>query len=109
MQTADVQSAANEIIARVRSQASRLDAMLTHVLDTLERAGNFMADAVNKPMRQLSAISGFGEGGHRIAAQRRARACVRSPIRRTAITNVCLGLARASQAAQAAAERIDMG
>ena len=56
VQTADVQYAANEIIARTRSQASRLDAMLTHVLDTLERTGNFMTDAVNKPMRQLSAI-----------------------------------------------------
>ena len=56
VQTADVQYAANEMIARARNQASRLDAMLSHVLDTLDRAGNFMTDAVNKPIRQFSAI-----------------------------------------------------
>ena len=56
MQTADVQSAANEIIARVRRQASRIDTLMTNVLDAVERAGGFMADAVAKPMRQLSAI-----------------------------------------------------
>jgi hypothetical protein len=56
VQSADVQSAASEIVARARAQASRLDSMLSHVLDTLERTGNFMSDAVNKPMRQLSAI-----------------------------------------------------
>jgi uncharacterized protein YoxC len=56
VQTSDVQYAANEIIARVRSQASRLDALLSNVLDAVERAGSFMADAVNKPLRQLSAI-----------------------------------------------------
>lgn len=56
VQTADVQYAANEIIARARSQASRLDTLLSNVLDAVERAGGFMADAVNKPLRQLSAI-----------------------------------------------------
>jgi DNA anti-recombination protein RmuC len=56
VQTADVQSAANEMIARARNQASRLDAMLTHVLDTLDRTGHFMTYAVNKPIRQFSAI-----------------------------------------------------
>ena len=56
VQAADVQSAANEIVARVRSQAGRLDAMLSHVLDTVEQAGSVVADTVNKPMRQLSAI-----------------------------------------------------
>ena len=56
VQTNDVQHAANEIIARVRTQASRLDTLLSNVLDALERAASFMADAVNKPLRQLSAI-----------------------------------------------------
>ena len=56
VQTADVQSAANEMIARARIQATRLDAMLSHVLDTLDRTGHFMSDVVNKPMRQFSAI-----------------------------------------------------
>jgi methyl-accepting chemotaxis protein len=56
LQTTDVQYAANEIVTRVRSQASRIDTLLTNVLDAIERAGGFMADAVSKPMRQLSAI-----------------------------------------------------
>jgi hypothetical protein len=56
VQTADIQFAANEIVARARIQASRLDSMLSHVLDTLQRTGNFMSDTVNKPMRQFSAI-----------------------------------------------------
>ena len=41
---------------RVRRQASRLDTLMTNVLDTVDRASNFMADAVAKPMRQFSAI-----------------------------------------------------
>ena len=56
MQAADVQSAANEIVDRVRRQAGRIDTMLSNVLDAVERAGVFMADTVAKPMRQLSAI-----------------------------------------------------
>lgn len=55
-QTADVQSAADEIIARARRQASRIDTMLSSVLDAVDRAGVFMADTVAKPMRQLSAF-----------------------------------------------------
>jgi uncharacterized protein YoxC len=55
-QTADVQAAADEIIARARRQASRVDTMLSSVLDAVDRAGVFMADTVAKPMRQLSAF-----------------------------------------------------
>ena len=56
MQLADVQSAADEIVERVRRQAGRLDTMLSNLLDAVERASAFMADAVAKPMRQISAI-----------------------------------------------------
>jgi uncharacterized protein YoxC len=55
-QVADVQSAADEIVERVKRQASRIDTMLSNVLDAVERASVFMADTVAKPMRQLSAI-----------------------------------------------------
>ena len=55
-QTADVQAAADEIIARTRRQASRIDTMLSNVLDAVDRASAFMADTVSKPMRQLSAF-----------------------------------------------------
>ena len=56
VQSDDLQAATNEIMARVRSQASRLDALTTSLLDGVDRAGDFMADAVAKPMRQVSAI-----------------------------------------------------
>lgn len=56
VQTDDLQSAANEMIARVRGQASRLDTLTTSLLDGVDRATNFMADAVSKPARQISAI-----------------------------------------------------
>jgi uncharacterized protein YoxC len=55
-QTADVQSAATEIVARARMQAGRIDSLLSSTLDTLERASAFMADTLSKPMRQLSAL-----------------------------------------------------
>jgi hypothetical protein len=56
VQSGDVRFAANEVIARVRAQTTRIDTLLTGVLDAVERAGGFMADTVGKPMRQLSAI-----------------------------------------------------
>jgi ABC-type transporter Mla subunit MlaD len=55
-QTSDVQAAADEIMARARQQASRIDTMLSGVLDALERAGVFMADTVQKPVRQITAL-----------------------------------------------------
>lgn len=56
IQTDDLQAAANEIISRVRGQAGRFDALMTDLLDGVDRAGNFLADAVAKPMRQVSAV-----------------------------------------------------
>jgi len=56
VQTADVQSAATEIVARARRQASRLDTMLSNVLDAIDRANAFMTDAIAKPVRQFSAV-----------------------------------------------------
>lgn len=56
IQTDDLQVAANEVIARVRSQTSRLDAITTNLLNGVDRAGHFMSDTVTKPMRQVSAI-----------------------------------------------------
>lgn len=56
VQADNVQATADEIITRVRGQASRLDALITQVFDGVDRASNFMADAVAKPARQVSAI-----------------------------------------------------
>jgi len=55
-QVADVQAAADDIIGRAQRQASRVDSMLSSVLDAVDRAGSFMADTVAKPVRQLSAF-----------------------------------------------------
>jgi hypothetical protein len=55
-QTADLQTAANEMVGRARSQANRLDSILTNFFDAMDRAGGFVADCINKPMRQLSAL-----------------------------------------------------
>lgn len=55
-QTADIKTAAEDIIDRTRNQATRVDQMLTTIFDRLERAGDFMNGAVAKPMRQLSGI-----------------------------------------------------
>ena len=55
-QTADIQRAADDIIARTQRQAGRVDGMLTTVFDGVERAGTFVAETVQKPMRQLSGV-----------------------------------------------------
>ena len=55
-QTADIQRAADDIIARTQRQAGRVDGMLTTVFDGVERAGTFVAETVQKPMRQLTGI-----------------------------------------------------
>lgn len=55
-QTADIQVAANDIIDRTRRQASRVDGIMTSVLNRVERAGEVVSDAVAKPMRQLSGV-----------------------------------------------------
>ncbi len=58
-QTADMQTSAADILEQVRRQANRLDDMLTHVLDTVDRAGGVLTETVNIPIRQLSAFGAF--------------------------------------------------
>jgi hypothetical protein len=55
-QTADVQVAANSVIERIQHQSLRVDAMLTRVLDAVDRTTGFMTDTVTKPMRQLAGL-----------------------------------------------------
>jgi len=55
-QTAEMQSSALEIMDRVRRQSARADEMMTHLLDTLDYAGGFVADAVSRPVRQASGV-----------------------------------------------------
>jgi len=55
-QSANVESQATEIMERVRHQTGRLDAMVSGVLDAVDRAGGFVAEAVGRPVRQLTAM-----------------------------------------------------
>ena len=56
VQTNELQSTTTEIMERARRQASRVDHMTTSVLDAADRTGNYVADTVAKPIRQLSGI-----------------------------------------------------
>jgi methyl-accepting chemotaxis protein len=56
VQSAEMQSSVLEILDRVHRQSSRLDTMFSDVLDVVDRAGTFIADVVNKPLRQISGI-----------------------------------------------------
>lgn len=56
VQTDEMQLAATEILERVRKQGSRLDEMCTSLLDSMDRAGGFVASAVSAPVRQVSKV-----------------------------------------------------
>jgi methyl-accepting chemotaxis protein len=74
-QAAQMQSSAQEIADKLRRQSDRLDQMITGFLDTVDRAGGFVADFVSKPVRQISNVLGMVkavvESLRRPVAQRR--------------------------------------
>lgn len=55
-QTAELQAAAEEVVGSVRKQSRRVDTMVTGVLDAVDKAGGVVADAVRKPLRQVSGV-----------------------------------------------------
>ena len=55
-QTAHVEATAKVILERVRRQSSRVDTMLSSILDAVDRAGSFLTDVVSKPARQLTGL-----------------------------------------------------
>ena len=55
-QGAEVQATVGDILDRVHRQSSRIDSMFTSAVDGVEHASNVVADTVNKPLRQASAI-----------------------------------------------------
>ena len=57
----ELQVSTNEILERVRRQSSRLDVMFSSLLDTVERAGSIVTQAVNTPLRQVSAVAAFAK------------------------------------------------
>jgi methyl-accepting chemotaxis protein len=56
VQAAELQTTTADLVQRARRQAARLDTMATNIMDTADRAGDFMSHAVNKPVRQVSGI-----------------------------------------------------
>jgi hypothetical protein len=55
-ETNGVSFSASEIMERVNRQSQRLDGMLTHGLDAVERAGEVVESAVAGPIRQVNGI-----------------------------------------------------
>ncbi|MGD0095700.1 MAG: hypothetical protein ABSB60_04355 [Terracidiphilus sp.] len=55
-QTAELQISALEIMDKVRRQSDRVDQMFSHLLDSIDYAGGFVAQAVSKPVRQFAGI-----------------------------------------------------
>ncbi len=60
-QSADIQASAGQMLAQVERQTTRIDGMFTRVLDTVDRAGTVLADTINTPLRQISALTAFAK------------------------------------------------
>jgi hypothetical protein len=58
-QSVEMQDSVMEILERARRQSSRMDAMLSGVLDTVDRATAVVTDAVSIPLRQISGVAAF--------------------------------------------------
>lgn len=56
-QSTELQTAATEIIERVRNQTNRIDHMFTGVLDRVDKAGEMVAEAFVLPLRQVTAVA----------------------------------------------------
>jgi hypothetical protein len=55
-QTVELQATTTEILGRVHRQTTRVDAIITGVIDSIEYASAMVADSVTRPVRQISAI-----------------------------------------------------
>ena len=55
-ETDSIKTSAAEIMERVKKQTERLDEMLTHGLDVVDRAGHLVESAVAAPVRQANGI-----------------------------------------------------
>jgi methyl-accepting chemotaxis protein len=55
-QTAHIRYTADEVLARVYRQTSRVDHMVTNVVDGVEHASTVVANSVTRPVRQVSAM-----------------------------------------------------
>lgn len=55
-ETAHIKASIDEITERVRRQSERVDGMTTSTLNSVDRIGHFLNEAVNTPMRQASGV-----------------------------------------------------
>ncbi len=58
-QSTKLQISAGDLLERVHRQSSRVDAMLTNVLDTVDRASAVVVDVINVPLRQFAGFAAF--------------------------------------------------
>ena len=56
VQTERLQAQADEVAAKVRVQTARVDGMTTSLLNGVDRAGRFLNEAVNVPIRQVNGV-----------------------------------------------------
>jgi hypothetical protein len=54
--TTEFDSTATVILERLQVQTVRVDGMFTGALDSIDRVGGYVSEAVSKPVRQLSAL-----------------------------------------------------
>ena len=52
----ELDESVSEILERLHRQTARVDGMLSGALDTVDRAGEYVAEAVSGPVRQVSAV-----------------------------------------------------
>jgi len=79
-QSAKLQVSTSDVLERFHRQSSRVDAILTNVLDTVDRAGAVVGEVISVPLRELSgfaafaraALSTFRNGGSRTQREPRA-------------------------------------
>jgi hypothetical protein len=55
-QSVEMQASVSEILDKFRHQTVRLDNMFSSLLDSVDRAGGFVADVVSRPVRQISGL-----------------------------------------------------
>ena len=70
-EAARLQASVDEVAARARYQADRVDTMTTSFLNGVDRFGHFLNDAVHMPLRQINGV---------VAAARAVVDTLRSPI-----------------------------
>jgi uncharacterized protein YoxC len=77
VQTAEMQTSAVEMMAKVRRQSERVDGMISGALDSADRAGSFVAEAVGRPVQQVLRVLRSAKA---IVESLRAHRTMRQPV-----------------------------